>query len=56
MESDKNVPETLLMGTIENNKDLPKSKRDIPKFLLNTGANIFAKKLTVTVRQLCVQE
>ena len=44
------------METIENNKDLPKSKKDIPKFLLKTGANIFPKKLIIKIRQLCVQE
>ena len=43
--SGKEKPEAIAIGTIKNNNDLPKSKRDIPKFILNTGANILAENI-----------
>ena len=43
--SGKANPEAIAIGTIKNNKDLPKPKRDIPKFILNTGANILAENI-----------
>ena len=42
--SGKIIPATITMGLIKN-KDIPKSEKYIPNFLLNAGINITHKML-----------
>ena len=35
----------MSIETIKNSKYLPKSKKDIPKFIINAGLNIAGEKL-----------